>query len=677
MKLLTPKGELILPSDFSFTLEHNSPIFSQEGSQSIPVKLPVQNNALLDYPDRPRSSKYNKKLAAKIVSGVFQKNGQLVVEAGSVDDGIIAAIMINESDLYSQIKDTSLPEVFATIERKDISGVNNWVNHIYDSMVNAYIDDFTAFPVAVNFSDEKYSLLNGPDTSSSETPWKLRWQPRRVTYDGQAVNVPAGYGLTPFLFLSRLIELLFLHFGYTVRANPFNDGFLKKIVVINNTADSICKGFVNYADLVPSCSIADFIKWLSDKFLMHLYVYPEHKIVDIIPVVDVIKASSQMDVTPKIDGHEKYIYTEQQELRLSSDTSLDKASPATETIFDFARKYPYLTELSEAEFRSDAWKYNVVKRLSTGGIYEVLRRYNYSGSKIVHLGSNYFSYYSGRFKEVKYDAKDIMPPMVEVKLGIKGDKELNIVCPYIGESRHRNTSLKEKKEAAEQKIIIALYAGLSDENNNIEAKYCLGTTQKFNNLGVQWSQHDLTQQSLYTLLFKDYNSILMNSSIEVHAKVDFSIEELLSIKLNKPIMIRGQKAIIKKLNYNISDKRLENVSSEYILTRSLTPMNEDVSVSFAPQLYRWSYESDADEVFAEFDTQEWSDYTWEYIGPESPSAAAYEFITPPTHEQFLSGEKYYQQSNAIRIAARMFNNNMLIKYFDRVLTSWFRAVEID
>ena len=583
--------------------------------------------------------------------------------------------MINESDLYALIKEITLPEVFGKIIRTDITGIDNLHDHIYSCMKGTVEDDFTAFPVAVNLEEERYQLLNGPDTSSLLNPWALKYKARRITYDGQAVNVPDGYGVTPFLWLWRALELLFLEFDYSVRVNPFkSDSFLKKIVLLNNTADTICKGTLNYSDIVPSCTIAEFIKWLEDKFAIHLYIYPEKKVIDLIPASDVVSGVAQMDVSGMIDGNEKYTFTDEQEIDISSDTSLEGASPATDTIFDLAKKYSNITELDEYDFQSVGWKHTVVQRKSTGVYYEILRKQGDTSIKYVRLGSNYFRHFTSRLAERKYEASDLMPAMVEVGLGLVGIKAVVVICPYIGDSRHQNTSYKESTKAVDQKIIIAVRAGSADENIITAAKYYLGTTQKYNNLGIQWSNYDLTTTSLYPLFWKEWNKVIMNSGVTIEAKVDFSPEQLLSLKIDQPVLIKGQKCLIKSLNYSVGN-RITNNTGEYLLLRNLTPVMDDLIVSFLPELYRWNYESNNVEVFGQFDGQQWDNYTWEYTGEDTPSQASFEFIPSPTPEQYTAGGLYYQQSNDIRIAAKKVGESQLY-YFNEVLISGFRPVLI-
>ncbi len=681
MKLIIETGQLVLPESFEFDITVNSPAFSKEGSQSLPVSLPDKiNDLILEFPTRSgRGEKISRKIPAKLEAGIMHRSGQLVIDTAQRKSGIVGALLINESDFYSKIKDVTLPDIFGKIIRDDFSQsqdkVEAWYSYIYDCMTGTSQDDFTCFPVAVNLTEETYSFLNEPDASSVTNPWALMWGARRVVQGKEAINVPVGYGITPFLWLWKMIELMFAEYDYSVRVNPFKtDAFLSQIALINNTADSICLGTLNYSDLVPSCTIANFLKFLEAKYNIHAYIYPESKTIDLVALDTVINDVANLDITSIVNGNEKYKYSENEELHLSSDTSLEGAAPATETILALAEKYTHLAVLGEDDFRNNAWKYNLVLRKSTGEYYEILRKPASSEIKKNKLGTNYFSHFTGRLNYIEHKAEDLMPVMVEIKLGISGSKEITIICPYIGPARHRNTSYKDQNSNVDQKIIIALYAGPADENNVIEAKYILGTTQKFNNLGTQWSLYDLTLSDIYPLFWKEWNKILMNSGVSIEAQIDYTPEQLLSLRLDKPVLLKGQKLLIKNLSYTVGQK-LNNGKSEFYLLRCLTPLIEDIEVSFLEQIYRWNYESNADVIFSPFDTQEWDSYTWEFTGQTAPSSSAFEYVPAPTAAQFASGALFYYQENEIRIYARKLNDPIIYTY-DRTLTGGFRAVLI-
>lgn len=677
MRLITESGEMVLSSDFSMSIEQQSPFFSPEGTQSVPITLPDTevNNKVLGYASRPGHNKQIKrKIPATLETSVISKSGTLVIENTQKKIGTVAALMLNESDFYSQIKDVSLRDAFSKKTRNEFSSVQSLYEHLLNCMSGVIIDDFTLFPVACNLNDGKYSLLNGPDTKSTQDPWPLKWTARRIVYENQAVNVPDGYGITPFLWLHRAIDLLFAEYGYAVRKNPFRDGFLSQIVLINNTADSICKGSLNYGDLVPSCSVAEFIKFLELKFLCYCFIYPESKIVDITPLNESVNSIPDFDLTNKIDGNEKYIFSEPLEVDIKPDTSLEGAQPAMETLFDLADKYKHIASLNEYDFRNNAWKYNFIFRQSTGDYYEVLRKPGTSSVQINKLGTNYFRHYTNRLTAKEYSSPDILPPMVELKLGLNGSKEVIVVCPYIGQTRHLNTSYKEKQDSSELKIMLSLFAGLSDNDNNIDSKYFQGTTQRYNNLGNECFEYDLTPPSIYRLFFKNWNSYLMNSGITIECKVDYSLDELLSMSLDKPKLIKGQPVLIQQMSYDVGE-RLKNNSTKFVLLKKLDPEIEDLSVSFIQQIYTWEYQSNIDSLLSEFDTQEWENYTWDYFGDDSPSKNSFEYLPPPTFEQYQSGSTYYNQQNIIQITAYQLYNPTPF-FFEKTLISGFKAVLI-
>lgn len=684
MKLTTDKGQLDLPSGFAFTIEQHSPVVAKEGTQSIPTTLPAsaRNLSALGHPTRMgKSDKILRKIPAKIESGIFQKDGQLVIDSAHNKDGIIGAIMLNESDLYSRIKDITLKEVFEKIIRDDFamnpSPIDAWYGHLFSCMKGEVVDDFTLFPVAVDYSPETgYQLLNAPDCRGGTEPWPLFHKARRITVGDETQNVPAGYGITPFMWLSRLLELLFAEWDYSVSENPFRtDSHLSKVVMINNTADTICTGKIRYSDLVPSCTVAELLSFLESRFLMHAYIYPEAKRIDIVPLQNVLAGGFDEDLTSFIDGEIKHIFQEPMEVQISSETSLEGAAPAMETMFDFNKKFKMVNELNEDEFRNKAWMHSIVKRKATGEYFEILRKMADSSVKINRLGTNYFTYYSGVLPGKEYKSQDLIPPMVEIDLGLLGTIMAKVICPYIGSRIHVNTAYSDEK-TTEQKIIIALVAGKAESDANISSKAYLGTVQKYNNLGNQWAQYDLTPFDLYSLYFSRWNDILKNSTRAMECKIDYPTKLLLSLRMDKMKMLCGQKVLPESLSYTISEK-ISHISSRFISVKALTPVTIDTEISFTPQLYYWEYVNNALEVFAEFDTQEWESYTWKYINQDGTTVNpnTYEFIPPPTQEQFLASGQHYLQENDISISAIRFNTYQTV-IFEKTLISYFRAVQI-
>lgn len=69
MKLITSKGQLALPNNFSFSVEKESPFYGDNGTATIPINLPVSQDtfAKLGRPERlGQSQNFLRKLPAKL-----------------------------------------------------------------------------------------------------------------------------------------------------------------------------------------------------------------------------------------------------------------------------------------------------------------------------------------------------------------------------------------------------------------------------------------------------------------------------------------------------------------------------------------------------------------------------------------------------------------------------------
>lgn len=596
MKLITDKGELALPQDFEFTIEQKSPFFSGEGTTSIPATIPATMDTLskLGHPQRLGSrEKFMRRIPAKLDAGVFQKIGQLIVDSVSSKEGITAALSLNESNVYTQFKDKNIRDLFAGHIANDYRAYATPVQSLYEYLYSIYIgeatDNFALFPVGVGDIDDRgiCSVNNEPNYVRRNAPtyYTLLWKARVLTEGSDKVKVPDGYGISPFLYLGKFISLLFTKMGYTVTTNPFNtDSLLSKIVLLNNTSDTICLGYIDYSDLVPTVTVSDFITCIENKFHAFFIISPETKTVTIKLMEDTLNSSvdADSDLTAATEDSILYQFSDPQHINLVSETSLPGAEPAAETIEDLYSKYPIITSLSEAEW-SDRWKYSVVLRKSTGGIYriEINDVDNYSSTNppaTILIGSNYFSYNKRKTdnpQEIK--AIDVSPPMM---------KPTNWLVPYIGERRHRHTSYNGNSEDEDQKILFAYAAG-RDAGRYDPAHYFYGTTQKYNDRGsAMWCAMSLTPDDMYSSYWKRYNEMIMNNTTTIQAKVNFTLQQLLSMDITLPKNINSQKFLIKGLSYNIG-RVLRNNASEFLLIKEYPNTLTDSTPIFTEQVYRW------------------------------------------------------------------------------------------
>ena len=346
---------LDLPAGFSVELEDTNPIFNERGSQSVPATVPAtsMNERLLAFPARIDTGEDpNKPERVAVVSdGAYVRRGMVNVTTAGKAEGITFNIGFDNSTAYNRWSDKKLSELstLPTIHGEDV-GFENGVAGIIDYLSTLYTrpepdrDPLAVFPLAVGNesiqvdSNTKvyWEVLNAPTTGGGlRTPTNVK----RVI-DGQVtdVTVPEGYCISPFLRVWRLLELVFADLGVTIVSNEFrtNPEFAR-LVVLNNAADAICIGELRYHDLVPDCTVSEFLNALWVRFGLTYNINFDTKRVTLRFLRDIIKSPAGREITSITTGSELINYEARQYVKLSAKTSLEGAAPATERFEDFIK----------------------------------------------------------------------------------------------------------------------------------------------------------------------------------------------------------------------------------------------------------------------------------------------------------------------------------------------------
>lgn len=655
MKLKVEKGELNLPEDFSFEIEQNSAFFSDDGAASVAATIPATPADMekLGHPTRiARSSRYVNLFPAILSHGSFQKKGTLVVESAS-KDGITCAMALEDSDFYSRFKDTPIRDLFGTdspTRNTGVSGCFEWLSNIY-SHGGVYYDSrnqrstdsgIRVFPVAVNYDAEtdSYQVNNEPQYQGGSGIWPLLHEPRTVVEDGDNIGVPDGYGIAPFLVLSKFFSLLFSKCGYTVRRNFFENTPFASLVLLHQCADVICKGHIYYRDMVPNKTVGEILEWLNHKFHAQIVVYPASDIVDIILMEDILQSSFDKDLTGKLIGNITASFSQPSHVVLVPDTSLENATPPTDTLQALKDKYGTVTELDESQWDSFTGQ-GLIFRKSTGMYYEIILSYTknagfvngesyhttahgsshssssrYSGSSsssstrsgIAYrrsagriaghdswecVGSCYFTYdRQNADEQEEFTSEDLMPPMVYVN---------GFLMPYVGERKHRNTTYQESAVDEDQEIIICDFAGQSalcskasnahTGANNASAyagsHYYFGTVLKYDNAGeIRSEGYDFTPEGMMHFLFQRYNQILLNNTIQLEGQFDLSIQEIIGYQMYNLKLMDGQKLLPTFMSYEVG-RRIRNLAARFLLVKEFDDSITDESISIPEPSYKW------------------------------------------------------------------------------------------
>ncbi|WP_289299675.1 hypothetical protein [Duncaniella muris] len=345
---------LDIPAGFSVEIEDTNPIFNERGSQSIPATVPAsaKNERLLGFPSRIDTGRdpNQPEVIAVVSDGAYIRRGIANVTSAGRAKGITFNVGLDNSTAYSRWSEKKLSELstLPVIEGEDV-GFNNGVSGMLDYLTYLYQraspgrDPLAVFPVAVGNEsiqqDDKeriyWEVLNAPASGIINPPTKVK---RIIDGEITEVTVPAGYCSTPFLRVWKVLELIFADLGVTIEHNDFrHDNELNRLVVLNNAADAICTGVLKYHDLMPDCTVSEFMNALWVRFGLVYNINFDTKKASLRLLRDIISDPAAREMVTLTTGPELINYEARQYIKLSAKTSLEGAAPATERFEDFIK----------------------------------------------------------------------------------------------------------------------------------------------------------------------------------------------------------------------------------------------------------------------------------------------------------------------------------------------------
>ena len=257
MRLTTETGELLLPDDFRLEITANHPFFSDEGTASAPLTLPAiaTNRQQLGNPENTnRARRYPRIFKGTISHSTYSRPCSIIVSGGSRKEGIDATVALQESEMYADLQEKKLPDLFKEYQM-DV-GHAPW-EYYHDRSLGTS-SPFTFFPVATDKEENEgvvtVFVMNQPTSNGKFTT-------RRQVKIGDTTSVcPTGYGITPFFYLWAVIRMAFQYCGYNITENVFaTDPELRHIVVLNRCADALLsEGHPFIGDPTPGTNETSF-----------------------------------------------------------------------------------------------------------------------------------------------------------------------------------------------------------------------------------------------------------------------------------------------------------------------------------------------------------------------------------------------------------------------------------
>lgn len=590
MRLYNRNGTFDLPDGFALNLERTNPFFTDEGDTSVPVTLPSSphNLQLLGHIERiDAKSNDLAKAEAWLTIGAVTVKGTLIIDTISMEDGIDAAFTFRNGGLYIEYRDKSLKELFSDIVDDTYSEAREWGNHL-ESIYNGTIlhEDYTCFPV---FGQKEDGFSGGHCPINYVVGNSLVYQQRIYYEGGVLLYVPEGYACTPFIYLHRMISIMFEKMGYAVKYNCF-ETLPNKFVVLNNCVDTIINGKLLYADMVPDMTVSDFLNWLLDRFMTQVIVDSNTMTVNVWPFSGLLGSDigngTDMDITDMLISGITMRY-EQPSRIVVTPTVGDGAQAAASSKKALKDKYGSWVELAESEYWSirnnnnPAYEDCLVMRRATGMYYELQRDVNTGEIVMVEIGTNYFAYDRGNADNSEsFSPCDVMPAMY-------CDAAAHLM-PIIGDHIHNHSTYEGIKANGKQDLIVVLE--WQDGEHHSGFKRC-GTTQNYIPLidqGVSGSVLALgsTPEQLYGFFWSQYNNILLNGKKTATMRVNYDTPTFLTLDMAYPKTCRNQKVLPVKSAMNVGAKA-SNGNSEFVVIRQVYDLTDSYISPGAVSRFRW------------------------------------------------------------------------------------------
>lgn len=324
-------------------------MFNDRGSQSVPSTVPLtrRNIRLLQAPHRVDSDCDPNAAGATVdvVQGGYVRRGVMNVTEAGRTHGVTFNIGFDNSTAYAKWQSKKLSgleglPVFKPTAPAGSSTVNALLDELYrvytspDSLSN----DFAVFPIALSRTEVNgtnyFEMLNVAASESLTQPGSVK---RVIDGTVTDVNVPQAYAVSPFLRVWRVLELIFADLGVEMLSNPFKTPELSRLTVLNNAADACCRGEIKYIDIMPDCTVQEFLNALWVRFGLVYHIDDTAGTVRLALLKDIISAPAKCCIDAHVCSYGKLSFKTKQYVKLSAKTSLEGAAVSSDRFEDFSK----------------------------------------------------------------------------------------------------------------------------------------------------------------------------------------------------------------------------------------------------------------------------------------------------------------------------------------------------
>lgn len=554
MRIYNETGEFELPEGMQIEIEINNPMVSQSGSSSIPLNIPAtrQNLIVADHPDQfCREYPIRNGYECIVQHGTFQIQGKLDIDT-CTENAIRGSIAFQNNSIDKYDSERSLKSILGGYR---YSGLGSGIDMIMRSIQEGYEEEtaqgwdkhqLVVFPVKCRIAEGLTITLNESEDQSDEYGiWfgDLIYNARSYKVGDITYNVPKGYGITLFPYLGYIIEEILSKIGYTVRTNDFNKEPYRNLVLLNAVPDMICTGDIYLRDFVPDITFKEFTEWLQKEFGAYMFFSNGEANVHII--AETLKTAPTVDLTSYIQDDETVSIPQASAVRIEADTSIEGSAPADETWNLFKSKYPTIKQVAAENNIGNVAGIYYCK--GTGDFWKGDGTY-----KHIRLGSDLFpmpgKYMDESENSIKSSGKALSTSYLQ-------HYRPSPYMVFVGDACHYHTGIKDEEEKQEHNLMTcwAYYD-----------KYWQGTFTGQRSDG-EAPFESLSPIGRYSLFFREYNKLLLNSAPEVTVTINIPEDVLSSMDPLMPVRYKNNMALIKSLSYALSDNGISYGTTTLII----------------------------------------------------------------------------------------------------------------
>ncbi len=543
-----------LPTELEMELTRYNVLLCDIGEQTAPITLPgsPHNLKLIGYSNRIDSLlKPLTDLTVLVSDGLFVRWCNMGIHTANEEEGISCTLYFESGDFYSVVGNTRLiwlvwpiikHPIFDTVSleiRKTylidllkaeyntpsvdskfgIAAVGTtqsftWRVNKKDSSGTITSVDITEAFILNDFEKYQYDYQVPVFTLELVNRFAGEFQQVQIV-DSATVNIARGYGMTPFLKLSYVLQFIFERFGYGFDKQSVIGCISQfdKICMLNNVADAIYSGILNFKQLLPDVTIKEFVSKVEEILCGKFVFNSTNKTVFFKSYKQAITSNADIDLTEFICTKPKMNESDFKKIRIVDEnaTPIEDTSESQVETIDLSFKFVKLNTISE-NYNSSYFSTIMLPNY----------RYHFSLTRtLVYI------------EEITHLNSSIV--INSEKQSDKNDNSVQIYFAYI------NNSLVKTFNYQFQKYI---FPAPPPPSSNVTV---ITMVVKYKTSCRIFEGSGTNDLDYIKLLYNEYIEFNENSNIPITVEMNIPFEVLDKLDLQIPKTIQGQKVLIEKI----------------------------------------------------------------------------------------------------------------------------------